>query len=80
MTPDNFDKISKDILAMEVDTEERLGVMIQIFFDKAVNEPMYSPKYAKVCKMMFEEGSALVQWNRISQFSKSSSQQMSADF
>ena len=34
LTPENYDKISKNILEMEVDTEERLSAIIQIFFDK----------------------------------------------
>jgi len=34
LTPENYDKISKNILEMEVDTEERLSAIVQIFFDK----------------------------------------------
>ncbi|XP_065584348.1 eukaryotic translation initiation factor 4 gamma 3-like, partial [Artemia franciscana] len=40
---------------MEVDTEERLSAIVQIFFDKAVDEPIYAPKYAELCKLMFEK-------------------------
>ncbi|KAK2728100.1 hypothetical protein QYM36_008546, partial [Artemia franciscana] len=55
LTPENYDKISKNILEMEVDTEERLSAIVQIFFDKAVDEPIYAPKYAELCKLMFEK-------------------------
>ncbi|KAK2702923.1 eukaryotic translation initiation factor 4 gamma 1-like [Artemia franciscana] len=55
LTPENYDKISKNILEMEVDTEERLSAMVQIIFDKVVDEPIYAPKYAELCKLMFEK-------------------------
>ncbi|KAK2710995.1 hypothetical protein QYM36_012234 [Artemia franciscana] len=63
LTPENYDKISKNILHMEVDTEERLSALVQIFFDKAVGDPIYAPIcsniyaqiYAELCKLMFEK-------------------------
>ncbi|XP_065561430.1 uncharacterized protein LOC136027920 isoform X2 [Artemia franciscana] len=63
LTPENYDKISKNILEMEVDTEERLSAMVQIIFDKAVDDPIYAPIcsniyapiYAELCKLMFEK-------------------------
>ncbi|XP_065583286.1 eukaryotic translation initiation factor 4 gamma 3-like isoform X1 [Artemia franciscana] len=63
LTPENYDKISRNILEMEVNTEERLSAIIQIFFDKAVDDAIYAPicsniyipLYAELCKLMFEK-------------------------
>ncbi|XP_065583456.1 eukaryotic translation initiation factor 4 gamma 1-like [Artemia franciscana] len=59
LTPENYDKISKNILEMEVDTEEKLSALVQIIFDKAVDDPIcshiYAPIYAELCKLMFEK-------------------------
>ncbi|XP_065575057.1 eukaryotic translation initiation factor 4 gamma 3-like [Artemia franciscana] len=55
LTPENFEKVSKDIWAIEVDTEERLRAIVQIFFDKVVDEQLYAPQYAELCKGMLEK-------------------------
>ncbi|KAK2727510.1 hypothetical protein QYM36_008111 [Artemia franciscana] len=55
MTPENFDKISKGIVALEIDTEERLNALIQLSFDKVVNESIYALQYTELCQLMVEK-------------------------
>jgi translation initiation factor 4G len=50
VTPQTFEKLQKQLEALEIDRYERLEGMINIFFSKAVDEPAFSFLYAKLCK------------------------------
>ena len=52
LTPQNFDKISRQFLSVEIDTGEKLKRMIELIFDKAVDEPAFCEQYAQLCKAM----------------------------
>lgn len=52
LTPQNFDKISKQFSEIDIKTEEKLRRMIELIFDKAVDEPAFCEQYAKLCQAM----------------------------
>ena len=52
ITPSNIEKHIENIRQLEFDTHECLGRMIDVLFDKAVNEPAYASQYAAVCLAM----------------------------
>lgn len=52
LTPQNFDKLSKDFCDLAIDTEDKLKKMIELIFDKAVDEPAFCEQYAMLCKIM----------------------------
>ncbi|XP_043242632.1 eukaryotic translation initiation factor 4 gamma 1-like isoform X2 [Amphibalanus amphitrite] len=52
ITPSNIEKHIENIRQLEFNTDERLGKMINVLFDKAVNEPAYASQYAAVCLAM----------------------------
>lgn len=52
LTPSKFDKLLTKIQALNIDTEERLAGVIKLFFEKAVDEPIFSSTYAKMCQAL----------------------------
>merc|ERR1711911_574952 len=52
ITPSKFDKLLEAIKALNIDTEDRLAGVIRLFFEKAVDEPIFSSTYAKMCGML----------------------------
>lgn len=52
LTPQNFEKISSEFLELKIDTEEKLRKLIELIFDKAVDEPAFCEQYAMLCKNM----------------------------
>ena len=52
LTPQNFEKISLQFLGLGINTEEKLRKMIELIFDKAVDEPAFCEQYAMLCKNM----------------------------
>ena len=52
LTPQNFEKISKQFVQLEINTGEKLKRMIGLIFDKAVDEPAFCEQYAQLCKTM----------------------------
>jgi translation initiation factor 4G len=63
MTPENFDRISDQILNIanqsKVEKDGRtLRQVIQLTFEKATDEPHFSSTYAKFCKRMLDQMSA----------------------
>lgn len=49
LTPSKFEKLLKKLESLEIDSEEGLYGVIKLFFEKAVDEPIYSSTYAKMC-------------------------------
>lgn len=49
VTPSKFDKLLVEVQAMDMATEARLAGVIEIFFDKAVSEPVFVEIYARMC-------------------------------
>lgn len=52
LTPSKFDKLLQRIQSLDISTEERLASVIKLFFEKAVDEPIFSPTYAKMCQAL----------------------------
>lgn len=49
LTPQKFDKLVDQVQALPIDTPDRLKGVINLVFDKAVDEPNFSVAYAKMC-------------------------------
>jgi translation initiation factor 4G len=63
MTPDNFERISEQILVIVSQSKDEtdgrtLRQVIQLTFEKATDEAHWAPMYAKFCKRMLESMSA----------------------
>lgn len=52
LTPSKFDKLLAKIQSLDINTEERLYGVIKLFFEKAVDEPIFSSTYAKMCQSL----------------------------
>uniref|UniRef100_A0A0R3S0Q5 MIF4G domain-containing protein n=1 Tax=Elaeophora elaphi TaxID=1147741 RepID=A0A0R3S0Q5_9BILA len=52
LTPSTFEELSRDFLRFEVyKNKEQMGEVINIIFDKAVEEPNFCALYSDLCKM-----------------------------
>ncbi|KAG8236987.1 hypothetical protein J437_LFUL016898, partial [Ladona fulva] len=49
LTPQNFEKLVKQVLKLPIDTMEKLVGVINLIFDKAVDELNFVAAYAKLC-------------------------------
>ncbi|KAK2712697.1 hypothetical protein QYM36_011398 [Artemia franciscana] len=55
----------------KIDTEKKLDVLVRVLYAKAVEEQIYTPKYAEVCKLMFEieipsvSGTGIVRFQKV---------------
>jgi translation initiation factor 4G len=52
MTPASHERFLAKILALEINNEERLSGVIKLFFEKALDEPMYAATYAQMCQAL----------------------------
>lgn len=50
LTPQKFNTLVNQVRALEIDTQERLQGVIDLVFEKAVDEPSFSVAYALMCK------------------------------
>lgn len=50
MTPQNFDKLISQVRLMNINSAERLSAVIDLVFEKALDEPNFSTTYAFMCK------------------------------
>lgn len=55
LTPENFRKLSDDLLALDLASPTVLKGVILLVFEKALDEPKYSSMYAQLCKRLSEE-------------------------
>lgn len=49
LTRSNYKKLLQKIQDVNIDNQDCLADVIRIFFAKAVDEPIFSPTYAKMC-------------------------------
>lgn len=49
LTPEKFDQLVSQLKSCNIDTSERLLGVIELIFEKAVDEPNFSVAYAKLC-------------------------------
>jgi hypothetical protein len=52
LTPQKFNKLASDLIALDISTEERLKGVIDVIFEKAIDEPAFSQTYANLCKIL----------------------------
>jgi translation initiation factor 4G len=52
MTPTSHERFLAKILALEINNEESLSGVIKLFFEKALDEPMYAATYAQMCQAL----------------------------
>lgn len=50
LTPENFSKLTEDVKALTINSEDRVNGCMQMVFEKAVIEPNYTLTYAMLCK------------------------------
>ncbi|GBM60301.1 Eukaryotic translation initiation factor 4 gamma 3 [Araneus ventricosus] len=50
LTPQKFETLLSQLKGLIIDTEEKLALVIDLIFEKAVNEPKFSVPYANLCK------------------------------
>lgn len=55
LTPENFKKLSDDLLGTELNSSVILKGVIFLIFEKALDEPKYSSMYAQLCKRLSRE-------------------------
>ncbi|KAK9501015.1 hypothetical protein O3M35_002151 [Rhynocoris fuscipes] len=52
LTPQKFETLLNQILALPIDTNERLTKVVHLVFSKAVDEPSFSKEYAELCRRL----------------------------
>jgi translation initiation factor 4G len=52
LTPQKFQKLAQDLIALDINSEERLKGVIDVIFEKAIDEPAFSQTYANLCKIL----------------------------
>ncbi|CAN2387968.1 Eukaryotic translation initiation factor 4 gamma 3 [Pristimantis euphronides] len=52
LTPQMFNQLIKQVMDLTVDTEERLKGVIDLVFEKALDEPSFSVAYANMCRCL----------------------------
>ncbi|XP_040279491.1 eukaryotic translation initiation factor 4 gamma 3 isoform X2 [Bufo bufo] len=52
LTPQMFNQLIKQVMDLTVDTEERLKGVIDLVFEKAIDEPGFSVAYANMCRCL----------------------------
>ncbi|XP_074916385.1 eukaryotic translation initiation factor 4 gamma 3 isoform X11 [Chelonoidis abingdonii] len=52
LTPQMFNQLMKQVTDLTVDTEERLKGVIDLVFEKAIDEPSFSVAYANMCRCL----------------------------
>ncbi|XP_051166301.1 eukaryotic translation initiation factor 4 gamma 3-like isoform X2 [Leptopilina boulardi] len=50
LTPQKFDTLVGQVRALNIDTKERMERVINLVFEKAIDEPSFSVEYALMCK------------------------------
>lgn len=55
ITPETFDKLSKDLVNVGLDSPRTLRGLIYLLFDKALKDLKYSSLYAKLCQKLSEK-------------------------
>lgn len=56
LTPQKFNQLMKQVTDLTIDTEERLKGVIDLVFEKAIDEPSFSVAYANMCRCLATVG------------------------
>ncbi|XP_057702464.1 eukaryotic translation initiation factor 4 gamma 3 isoform X15 [Corythoichthys intestinalis] len=54
LTPQKFGQLMKQVTDLTIDTEERLKGVIDLVFEKAIDEPSFSVAYGNMCRCLAE--------------------------
>lgn len=60
LTTKNFNVLSEEFRKLKIDTKEKLTGVVDLVFDKAVNEPNFSAAYAQLCSYLAERSKEIV--------------------
>lgn len=60
LTPQKFQQLMKQVMELNIDTEERLKGVIDLIFEKAISEPNFSVAYANMCRCLIGVSGATV--------------------
>ncbi len=52
LTPQKFHQLMKQVTDLTIDTEERLKGVIDLVFEKAIDEPSFSVAYGNMCRCL----------------------------
>ncbi|XP_073976483.1 eukaryotic translation initiation factor 4G1 isoform X19 [Rhodnius prolixus] len=52
LTPQKFETLLNHVLALPIDTNDRLTKVVHLVFSKAVDEPSFSKEYAELCRRL----------------------------
>ena len=52
MTPEKFNQLMKQVTDLTIDTEERLNGVVDLVFEKAIDEPSFSVGYGNMCRCL----------------------------
>ncbi|XP_017302014.1 eukaryotic translation initiation factor 4 gamma 2-like, partial [Diaphorina citri] len=55
LTPEKFDKLSDDLLQLDLNSSKILKGVILLIFEKALHETKYTSMYARLCKRLTEQ-------------------------
>ena len=55
MTPENFGKLTEEFLDCDLEQFKRLKLVVDLIFEKAVDESKYCRLYALLCRRLNEE-------------------------
>ena len=56
LTPQKFHQLMKQVTDLTIDTEERLKGVIDLVFEKAIDEPSFSVAYGNMCRCLATVG------------------------
>ena len=54
ITPEKFDKLSRELLDVGLESQDVLKRVLLLIFNKALDDPKYSFMYAKLCKVIYD--------------------------
>lgn len=54
ITPDKFDKLSRELLDLGLESQDVLKRVLLLIFNKALDDSKYSFMYAKLCKVIYD--------------------------
>uniref|UniRef100_A0A672G524 MIF4G domain-containing protein n=1 Tax=Salarias fasciatus TaxID=181472 RepID=A0A672G524_SALFA len=49
LTPERFNRLVEQVLELNIDSEERLNGVVDLVFEKAIDEPSFSVMYGQLC-------------------------------
>jgi len=55
LTPQKFKTLTNQIIELKIDTQVKLEATIDLIFEKAVSEPVFSVAYANMCRVLAEQ-------------------------